>query len=108
MSHRLSKQKAYKIQQGQVWGSPKHKYSLGGEWIKMSSGEKNMRVFAGEELNITQMSTYSSANCVLGYIKGSVVSRSWEMIFPPSCALIGHHVDTVSVSGVPTIGIDLM
>lgn len=91
-----------------MWGSPKHKYSLGGEWIKMSSGEKNMRVFAGEGLNITQMSTCSSANCVLGYIKGSVVSRSWEMIFLLSCALIGHHMDAVSISEVPTIGIDLM
>ncbi|RMC14318.1 hypothetical protein DUI87_09412 [Hirundo rustica rustica] len=35
-------------------GSPKNKYGLGGEWIEINPGEKDLRVFVDRRINIVQ------------------------------------------------------
>ncbi|RMC09922.1 hypothetical protein DUI87_12709 [Hirundo rustica rustica] len=56
----------------------KHKYpSLGGEWVEKSPEEKELGILADFHLDMTWQHVLAAqkANCILGCIKRSVVSR---------------------------------
>ncbi|KAK4824234.1 hypothetical protein QYF61_012208 [Mycteria americana] len=77
------------------WGSPKHKYRLGGEWLESSPEEKDLGVLVDEKLNMTQQCplTAQKANCILGCIKRGVTSRLREVILPLYSALMRPHLE---------------
>ena len=78
-----------------VWGNPKHKYSLGGEWIESSPVEKDMGVLVDEKLNVSWQCVLAAqkANHILGCIKRSMASRPREVILPLCSALVRPHLE---------------
>jgi len=75
-----------------VWGNPKHKYRLGGEWIQSSPKEKDFGVLVDEQLNMTrQWALTAQNNHILGCIKSSVANRSRKVILPLCWALVSSH-----------------
>jgi len=76
------------------WGSPKHKYRLGGEWLESSPEEKDLGILVDEKLNMSrQWLAAQKDNCILGCIKSSVASRSKEGILPLYSALVRPHLE---------------
>jgi len=75
--------------------NPKHKYSLGGEWLKSSPEEKDLGVLVDDKLSMSQQSALAAqkANRILGFIKKSVASRSREVILPLYSALMRPHLE---------------
>jgi len=71
-------------------GNPKHKYSLGGEWLESSPEEKDSRVLVDEKLNMNRQCALAAqkANRILGCIERSVASRSREEILPLYSTLV--------------------
>ncbi|PKU44185.1 rna-directed dna polymerase from mobile element jockey-like [Limosa lapponica baueri] len=90
---KFNKAKCKVLHRGQ--GNPKHKYSLGGKWIKSSPEEKDSGVLEDEKLNMSWQCalTAQKANDILGCIKRSVASRLREVILPLYSALVRPHLD---------------
>jgi len=85
---KFNKAKCKVLHMGQ--GNPKHKHRLGGKWIKSNPEEKDLWVLVDKKLNTTRQCvlTAQKDNCILGYIKNSVASRSTEVILPLCSALV--------------------
>ncbi|GAB0187452.1 hypothetical protein GRJ2_001210500 [Grus japonensis] len=76
------------------WGSPKHNYGLGGEWLECSPEEKDLGVLVNEKLNMSQQCALAAqkANRALGCIKRSVTGRSREVTLPLYSTLVRPHL----------------
>jgi len=77
-------------------GNPKHKYRLGGQWLKSSPEEKDFGVLVDEKLNMSWQCALAAqkANRILGCIKRSVASRSREGILPLYSSLVRPHLES--------------
>jgi len=77
-------------------GNPKHKYSLGGEWIESSPEKKDLGVRVEENLNVSRQCalTAQKASYILGCIKSSMASRLREVILPLCSALVRPHLES--------------
>ncbi|RMC16642.1 hypothetical protein DUI87_06580 [Hirundo rustica rustica] len=84
------------------WHNPEQKYSLGGEWIEIGSGEKDQWVFVDKNLDMIQPHELAvqKASFILEYIQSSVASRIREVILLVYSALVGPTWSTASSVGV--------
>ncbi|PKU41698.1 hypothetical protein llap_7990 [Limosa lapponica baueri] len=75
--------------------NPRHKYRLGGEWIESSPEEKDLGVSVDEKLNMMQQHVLvdHKANCIMGCIQITRVSRLREMVLSFYSAPVRPHLE---------------
>ncbi|KAK4827108.1 hypothetical protein QYF61_014371, partial [Mycteria americana] len=76
-------------------GNPWYQYRLGDEGPESSPAEKDLEVLADEKLDMSWQCALAAqkANCILGCIKGSMASRSREVILPLCSMLVRPHLE---------------
>ncbi|GAB0209103.1 mitochondrial enolase superfamily member 1 [Grus japonensis] len=75
--------------------NPMQQYMLGATQLESSFAEKDLGVLVGTRLSMSQQCALvaKKANGILGCIRQSIASRSRELIFPLSSALLGPYVE---------------
>ena len=76
-------------------GSPQHRHRLGRERLESNPEVKDLGVSIDERFNMSWQCALAAqkANHILGCIKGSMTSRSREVILPLSSALMRPHLE---------------
>ena len=76
-------------------GNPYYQYKLGSIRIEHSPSRKDLGVLVDGKLNTSQQCalTAQKTKCILGCIRGSVASRSRELILPFYSALVKPHLE---------------
>jgi len=75
--------------------NPMHQYRLGADLLESSSAERNLGVLVDNKLTTSQQCALvaKKAKGILGCVKKSVASRSREVLFPLSSALVRLHLE---------------
>ncbi|PKU43328.1 hypothetical protein llap_6368 [Limosa lapponica baueri] len=77
------------------WDNTQYQYRLEHEGIESSAEEKDLGVLVDEKLDMSWQCALAAqkGNCVLGRIKGTVASRSREVILPFCSTLVRPHLE---------------